>query len=193
MEYLIESESSQASLPLHSMKILERILIPCCAWKPGKPVVKIRKASITCIMRLIERNLLDKTELYKKFKTIMDSIKNCMDDDWADDLRFASCAFIKRLLIYLNELFVNTDLDNIQEPLFKMMDDKQDSIRIEMSKGLIEFYKSVKPDWNIETYEKTINLLFIHYDDTKKEIRDAVKEVLLTAAPLYKKEFIEIV
>jgi len=103
MEHLIESEEAQASIKSHSMSILEKILLPSCAWKPGKPVTKIRKAAITCIIKMIEQHQVDKKELYKKFKDIINSLKNCLDDDWADDLRFASSAFIKYLLNYLSE------------------------------------------------------------------------------------------
>eukprot|EP00826_Nyctotherus_ovalis_P002574 TRINITY_DN10518_c0_g2_i4.p1 TRINITY_DN10518_c0_g2~~TRINITY_DN10518_c0_g2_i4.p1 ORF type:complete len:457 (-),score=96.01 TRINITY_DN10518_c0_g2_i4:301-1671(-) len=101
IEHLIESEEAQSSIEPHATYILDKILLPSCMWKPGKPVAKIRKAAITCVIKMLERNQVDRKELCARFKEIMNSLKSCLDDDWADDLRFAACAFVKYLLSYL--------------------------------------------------------------------------------------------
>ena len=103
LEDLIESEAVQPSLPYHAAKIIQKILVPCCVWKAGKPNIKIRKAAITCMIKVLDRGLIDKAELYKELKNILTVIKSCLDDDWAADLRFASCAFMKQILIYLSD------------------------------------------------------------------------------------------
>lgn len=100
-EHLVESEETQSSIKPHATPILDKILLPSCIWKPGKPVAKIRKAAITCVIKMLERQQVDGKELCARFKEIVGSLKSCLDDDWADDLRFASCAFVKHLLSYL--------------------------------------------------------------------------------------------
>jgi len=104
LEDLIESEYAQSSLPFQSVKIMQKILIPSCVWKPGKPNIKIRKAAVTCMIKIIDKNLINKEELYKLYKDIFAVIKSCLDDDWAADLRFASCAFMKKFLMMLGDL-----------------------------------------------------------------------------------------
>lgn len=88
---------------------------------------------------------------------------------------------------------VDCELDEIYELLLKSLDDKQDSIRIEMCKGLVAFFKAVKAGWKMESYEKIVRTLFVHYDDPKPDVRKAVEEVLVVAASIHKKEFLEIV
>jgi len=88
---------------------------------------------------------------------------------------------------------VGSELDEIYELLLKSLDDKQDSIRIEICKGMIAFFKAVKPDWKMESYEKIVCTLLIHYDDPKEDVRKAVEEVLTIAGSIHKKEFLEMV
>ena len=51
------------------------ILMPAIIWKPGKPNVRIRKAGIVCIIRLVEEKLIeeeisDKLDLVTELKQI---------------------------------------------------------------------------------------------------------------------------
>jgi hypothetical protein len=46
------------------------ILMPAIIWKPGKPNVRIRKAGIVCIIRLVEEKLIEEEKLYLNFKNL---------------------------------------------------------------------------------------------------------------------------
>jgi len=106
------------------------ILIPSTVWKVGKPNIKIRKASVICMMRMIDNKLISSEKLYKSFKEVMGVLKNCIDDDWANDLRFASIVLIRRLIDYLSPHFDDEDYKEIYPELLKRLDDSQDGIRI---------------------------------------------------------------
>lgn len=100
LEELIASETSHSNIKFHAATILQRVLVPCCVWKMGKPNIKIRKAAVSCIIRVVEGGLIAPEELYKQIKDILSVAKNCLDDDWAPDLRFATCALIRHMLTY---------------------------------------------------------------------------------------------
>lgn len=99
------------------------ILIPSTVWKVGKPNVKIRKAAVICMIRLLEFKLIDKEKLYASFKDIMAVLKNCIDDDWANDLRFTSVVLIKKMIEYLHEIFDDEDYKEMYPELLKRLDD----------------------------------------------------------------------
>ena len=54
VEYLILQESLHSTIVFYSEVILKMILIPSTVWKVGKPNIKIRKAAVICMMKLIE-------------------------------------------------------------------------------------------------------------------------------------------
>ena len=99
------------------------ILIPSTVWKVGKPNIKIRKAAVICIIRLLEYKLIDREKMYGAFKEVMNVLKNCIDDDWANDLRYTCVLLIKRLIEYLHELFDEEDYKEIYPELLKRLDD----------------------------------------------------------------------
>jgi dynein assembly factor 5 len=141
------------------------ILIPSTVWKVGKPNIKIRKAAVICMLRLLEYKLIDQEKLYSSFKEIMTVLKNCMDDDWANDLRFTSVVLIKRMLEYLKQIMIDEDYKDIYPELLKRLDDSQDSIRVETANALIVFFSQLPEDWSSSLYEYTIKNIFIHLDD----------------------------
>lgn len=61
----------------------------------------------------------------------MTVLKSCLDDDWANDLRFTSVVLIKRMLEYLKDVFDDDDYKEVYPELLKRLDDSQDSIRVE--------------------------------------------------------------
>jgi len=116
------------------------ILIPSIQWKVGKPNIKIRKAAVICLLRLLEFKLIDKEKLYGSFKDIMTVLKNCIDDDWANDLRFTSVVLVKRMMEYMQDIFTDEDYKEVYAELLKRLDDSQDSIRIETANAFMIFF-----------------------------------------------------
>jgi hypothetical protein len=123
VEYLLNQDILHTNIGFYSEIILKMILIPSTVWKVGKPNIKIRKASVICMMRLLDHKLISTTKLYNSFKEVMGVLKNCIDDDWANDLRFASIILIRRLIEYLHEVFDDEDYKEIYPELLKRLDD----------------------------------------------------------------------
>lgn len=78
--------------------------------------------------------MIDKEKLLNSFRDIMNVLKNCIDDDWANDLRFTCVVYIKRLIEYLHDLLDDDDYKEIYPELLKRLDDSQDSIRVETAR-----------------------------------------------------------
>ena len=49
--------------------------MPAIIWKPGKPNVRIRKAGIVCLIRLVEEKLIDEEKLYLHFNLLCPTFK----------------------------------------------------------------------------------------------------------------------
>jgi dynein assembly factor 5 len=126
VEFLLQQESLHSTIVFYSPLIIKMILIPSTVWKVGKPNIKIRKAAIICMMKLLEYRLIDQGKMYENFKDIFGVLKNCIDDDWANDLRFAGVVFIKHLIEYLHGEFDDEDYKEIYPELLKRLDDSQD-------------------------------------------------------------------
>ena len=92
-------------------------------------------------------------------------MKNCLDDDWANDLRFTAVVFIKHLIEYLHEAMDDEDYKEIYADLLKRLDDSQDSIRLETSNAFIVFFTYLPAPWSSSLYEYTIKTIFVHLDD----------------------------
>ena len=120
---------------------MESILIPAATWKVGRPNVKIRKAAVICMMKLLEKKLIDPQKLYESFRgdrtsylddkskptrkavPLMPIIKGCLDDDWANDIRFTAVTFLRHLLEVLHPLFDEEDYKELYPEMLKRLDD----------------------------------------------------------------------
>lgn len=74
-----------------SEQLLKKVLMLAIQWKVGKPQIKIRKAGVINILNLIDRGIINEEQLLDSFKDLIPHIKNCLNDDWAPELRLASC------------------------------------------------------------------------------------------------------
>lgn len=120
--------------------------------------------------------------MLNSYGTILNGLKNCLDDDWANDIRFASVVLCKHLLNYLHPLMDKDKYDLVYPELLKRLDDAQDSIRIETCRVFEIFFDHICNPWSSSLYEYTIKTIFIHLDDQNEEIQKAVASVLRKAA-----------
>ena len=165
VEFMINQEILSESISFYSEIFLKMILIPSTTWKVGMPNVKVRKAAVICLMRMIENKLISKQKLHNCFKEIMGVIKNCMDDDWANDMRFTSVVTVRKIIEYLHEVFDSEDYKEIYPELLKRLDDSQDGIRIATAETFCLFFKYLPDPWSASLYDYTVKNIFIHLDD----------------------------
>lgn len=101
VEHFLTTKELHSTIVFYSDILLKMVLLPPIAWRVGKPNVRIRKAAIVCLIRLVEEQLIDPAKLYKSFKTVLSTLKNSLEDDWANDLRFAAIVLVRNLIEYL--------------------------------------------------------------------------------------------
>jgi dynein assembly factor 5 len=171
VEFLMSQEILSDTISFYSEIILKLILIPSTVWKIGSPNVKIRKAAVICMIRMIDNKLIREEKLRDNFKAVMGVLKNCIDDDWANDLRFTSVVLIRKLIEYLHTVFDDEDYKEIYPELLKRLDDSQDGIRVATAETFQVFFKHLPDPWSSSLYEYTIKNIFIHLDDQNPEIQ----------------------
>ena len=54
IEHFILDKSLHSTIPFYSEIIIKLILLPATEWRAGAPNVKIRKAAVICLLKLIE-------------------------------------------------------------------------------------------------------------------------------------------
>lgn len=192
VEHFLNQEELHSTICYYSEIILKMILIPSIAWMVGKPNVQTRKAAIICTMRLIEKKLIEPEKLQENFKSMFGYMKNCLDDDWQNDIRFASVVMLKHLLPYLKGTFDYDDYKELYVELLKRLDDAQDGIRIETCKVFELFFEQLPDPWSSSLYEYCVKTIFIHLDDSNEKIQQAVVEVLKRASRKQTSEFLTI-
>ena len=101
---------------------------------------------------------------------MFNSLKNCLDDDWQNDIRFASVVMIRHMLAYLKDTFDREDYIELYPELLKRLDDAQDGIRIETCKCFEVFFDQLMDPWSSSLYDYTIKTIFIHLDDANEKI-----------------------
>ena len=92
-------------------------------WRIGKPNVSIRKASIICLIKLIEQKLIESEKMHANFDVTFKTLKNCIDDDWGNDIRFASVVLVKHILGYIYPHLDDENYRTIYTELLKRLDD----------------------------------------------------------------------
>jgi hypothetical protein len=78
--------------------------------------------------------------MYNSFDDIINRLKGVMDDDWNNDLRFASTITLRKFLLYLKDEMHKDDHFKYYAEMLKRLDDAQDQIRIECCKTLEVFF-----------------------------------------------------
>lgn len=89
-QVLALADLREALAPL-SEQLLKKVLVAAIQWKVGKPQIKIRKAGVINIISLIEKHIISEDQLLDCLKDLLPHLKNCLNDDWAPELRLASC------------------------------------------------------------------------------------------------------
>ena len=92
-------------------------------------------------------------------------MKNCLDDDWVHDIRFAGVIAVKHIITYVSESLGDEDWKQMYTELLKRLDDAQDGIRIETCKCFEVFFDCLRDPWNNTFYQYTVKNILIHLDD----------------------------
>lgn len=119
-------------------------------------------------------------------------LKSCLDDDWMNELRFASVILTRKMMERIRDDMDHECFKEVYEQLLKRLDDAQDGIRIETAKCFELFFELLPEGWSNSLYDYTIKGVFIHLDDTNEEVRNAISKVLKKGARINPETFMEI-
>ena len=170
IEHLLQQPNLHSTIIFYTEIIIKLILLPSTEWRAGIPNVSIRKGAVICLMKLLEQKLIEKEKLQPMFKEIINKFKSLLDDEWANEIRFAALIFIKNLISYRQDDKPHEDYVDVYPQLLMRLDDAQDGIRIECCKALEVFFEKLPNPWSSSLYEYTIKAIMIHLDDPNPEV-----------------------
>ena len=192
IEHFLKTESLHSTIVFYTEIMLKLILIPSMQWAVGIPSQSIRKAAVVCTMTLLNKNLIETHKLYQNFQELHQSLKNCLDDDWVAELRWAGVILVRKMMEYVREEIDYEDFKEVYPELLKRLDDSQDGIRVETAKNFEVFFELMQDPWSGSLYDYTVRNIFIHLDDSNPQVSDAITKVLKKAATKHTQQFIEI-
>ena len=170
IEHLLMQESLHSTILFYTEIVIKLILLPCTEWRAGMPIGKIRKASVICLIKLMEKNLIEKDKLNLLLPEICNKLMSTLDDDWAHDLRFASVVLLTKIMEFFKEDMDREGFNKIYVELLKRLDDAQDGIRIETCKAFEVYFEYLPDPWSSSLYKYAIKQIFIHIDDPSELI-----------------------
>jgi hypothetical protein len=185
IEHFLEKESLQDTLVYYGEVIIKGVLQPCIEWRAGIPNVKIREAGIICLKKLIEKKLISEEDFQRNYMEIFNNLKNCRDDDFSSDIRYAAIILLKTMIRFSGQHFQWDDFKETYPELLKRLDDSQDGIRLEAAKAFELFFEVLPKDWANNLFEYMIQNIYIHLDDSDDKIQSAISQVLKKAAQVH--------
>ena len=156
VEHLLLQENLYSTMIFYTEILIKLVLLPCTEWRAGMPICKIRKASIICMIKLFEKNLIEKEKLMVLLPEMINKLKSPLDDDWAHDLRFASVVLVTKMMEFMGKDMDREGFNEIYPELLKRLDDAQDGIRIEACKSFEVLWSLIYDPWSTSLYPYTI-------------------------------------
>lgn len=123
IEHFLLEQSLHSTIVFYTEIIVKLILLPCTEWRVGLPNVKIRKAGVVCMIKLIESKLIEPAKMREYFAETVKKMGSCLEDDWGNDLRFASVVFLRKLFMFLKGVADNEDIKLVYPEMLKRLDD----------------------------------------------------------------------
>ena len=182
LEFVIDAPGVDSTLKVHANEVIKRVVLQAMVWRTGKPSIKIRKAAVVLFAKILSKSLADPIQLHKLYPDTIACLKNCLDDDWAADLRLVAIQFLRQLVEYLSAQLDQIELSNLYPMLLTRLDDAQDLVRVETTSALRAFLACPRMYLSDSTFEYVCQTLFVHLDDTNETIQLAVFHALQFAA-----------
>ena len=123
VEHFLTQKDLHSTVVFYSEIILKMILIPTIVWQVGKPIVRIRKAAVVCLIRLVEEKLIEPEKVHESFRPMLNNMKGCLDEDYANDLRFAAVVALRHIIDMIGPLMEEEDHRELYTELIKRLDD----------------------------------------------------------------------
>lgn len=170
VEHFLKTETLHSTIVFYSEIIVKMIIVPCLKWSVGIPSNSIRKASVVCMMTLLNHGLIESVKMHQNFQEVFTEMKSCLDDDWMNELRFATVILTRKIMERIKDDIEHEVFKEIYPELLKRLDDAQDGIRVEAAKTFELFFELLPVKWSNSLYDYCVKNIFIHLDDSNPEI-----------------------
>lgn len=125
-----------------------------------------------------------------------------MDDDWNPDLRFSAMKMMGLVVDYLREHLSDFQISKLYPMILERLDDAQDPIRIQTCEVIKRLFlcTNVRKAFSLlirklgmgeGTIQYIVKTCFIHLDDRKEEIQQAIFGFLMFASQSHKHIVVE--
>lgn len=158
--------------------ILSMIVTPSLVWKVGKPNNKIRKAGVLCLVSMIKQSFIDRETVLHQFDKLLPTLKSCLSDDWAPDLRFATLELMCVILELLSSSILSDNLQDFYSSILDRLDDAQEEIRIKAAEVLEAIFSCTNCTFSSGIKEYILKILFIHFDDSNELLQNRIYRAL---------------
>lgn len=158
-------------------QILDCVVLPNLAWKPGNANSKIRKAGLVCFHDIVTAGNSNQPEIASEIlSNSLPVLRSCLDDSWVPDNRYIGVLILKGLLELVQGSAV--PVRDIYPELLKRLDDSQDPIRVVAAKGIGILCRQ---EISRSTLEYIARALLVHLDDASGTVSGAVADAVLLA------------
>jgi hypothetical protein len=154
--------------------VLSSVIAPSLIWKVGKPNNKIRKAGVLCFIAMVNTSFTSKETVLSHFDKLLSSLKSCLSDDWAPDLRFATLELMELILGLVSGQIPNDSLQDFYASILDRLDDAQEDIRVKAAEVLQALFQCSNCTFSSGIKEYILKILFVHFDDSNEVLQEKV-------------------
>ena len=177
---------SEGKLKDHASVLIKDVLVPNLVWKAGRTNAANRTSCVTALWAVLEGEFLSKEEMNSLTKDLIPCLTSMLEEDNIT----ARIISTKALSKVLNESSVDVDeLHKLIPELLKRLDDREDSVRIGVTKTLRALIGALPRPYNCNLYKAHCDFLYegllVHLDDSDPNIQAVVLQVLEEALDLY--------
>lgn len=161
----------------HTETIILNIICPCITWRVGRIDGTIRKLGIACLLSMVrsESCLCPKILSEIALEAITPSLITSLSDDYDTGIRHITCLLFASMYAKLQGCVKFEHVNSVYPELLKRLDDSSDAVRLAAIEALAPFFGCALPEaFHTTCRSYTLDILFVHLDDSDKSIQDAM-------------------
>uniref|UniRef100_A0A7S1PIB9 Uncharacterized protein n=1 Tax=Percolomonas cosmopolitus TaxID=63605 RepID=A0A7S1PIB9_9EUKA len=161
--------------------IVDEIIGVNLPWTAGKTKLRTRMLGISCLNVILNEDLCSDVQLKMLVEHHHKSIVSTLDE-FADDMRILSTRSFSTYLIKVHHFLSAKQWQDSFKVLVELLDDKLDQVRVQAVETLGVLFKyvpnSIQEITGEEVFRPFVGTLFIHLDDSNREVQNAVFKTL---------------
>jgi hypothetical protein len=187
MQTFLDSGLALPSLQKSSVKIMKECLIPNMVWSAGKVASTVRKVGVACLYTMLRQNIAHQKCLFATGSEVLPLLKTSLDD-YDGSTRQMTCLAMDYMFKALPGALSNEVVVQLYGDLLKRFDDSDDKVRLAACGTFSSFLKTSAPaNFEGTVIDYSLDVLFIHLDDSDPAVQEAVFGTLKVAATVNEK------